>query len=300
MSIRGIVEFAALIASQGYQIIESPRPISQTALQETWAASRDWLVQLMRELDELTAAAGALPPTERAELWPRFETALNQIFATEMLIRVLGGVFAARKNEPGGEEDAVVARNMLILQLQARQRALMVLVDGPACARGDIARVDRLRRKIERWTDMLLGPLVFRYEVEEFAFEAQRAREFGQDDFENDGPGNRQCTWQLLLAGLRTSFPDEEHPSAAPHPWPEVLCNAALRCLPVDASYADGPFRGTLATRIIRSGLKPEKSPSREILAAFRRPLTGLLTPVPSAQPGISFAKLRREQRSDD
>src|SRR5690606_33057442 len=73
----------------------------------------------------------------------------------------------------------------------------------------DQISLDRFRRRMERWTDALLGPLVAEYGIDEFAFDSQRAREFSRDGLQGPLRGAAERVMPLLLAGLSTAVPPQ-------------------------------------------------------------------------------------------
>lgn len=293
-----IAEFAALIASQNSQIIESPQPIRSSHLQGVWTTSRNWLVEVVERLDELSAAEDRESTPGRHEMQPGLEEMLEIAFTSEMLLRVWGAVLTAQDNSAVGGDGsaATIARHLLVLQLHARQRALSVLVH-EQLSLADVARIDRLRRKVERWADLLLGPLVLQHDTGEFAFDARRAREFGRDYFDDQTSSQHEWTWRLLITGLHSSFAKSLLTRASAQSGLQLLCDAILKCIPADAFYSDGSPRGALSARISRSGLKPESAPQRISPQAIQTLLSPSTTAKTIGETGISFSKLLRKQR---
>jgi hypothetical protein len=83
---------------------------------------------------------------------------------------------------------------------------LSVIAEGRILALGQIIELNRLRRRLERWADMLLSHFAGLIDTAEFAFEPARARDFA-DDLDRDSVGeNRQFTSELVLSSVRASF----------------------------------------------------------------------------------------------
>ena len=67
-------------------------------------------------------------------------------------------------------------------------------------------RRNRLRRRVERWCDVLLGGLLHEFDAREFAFEPARAEDFAADlARQRNDPAGRNA-WRLLLVSLRNAF----------------------------------------------------------------------------------------------
>jgi hypothetical protein len=90
--------------------------------------------------------------------------------------------------------------------LEARRRLLSLLADGRAIELPHAVELNRFRRRVERWGDMLLAHLADTVDVAEFAFEPDRARDFAEDLDREAARAERRFTCQLVLASIRASF----------------------------------------------------------------------------------------------
>ena len=300
MSIHQITEFAALIAAQGRPFIESPQPIGNAQLQLSWQAARSRLIEELRRIDACidgeTIPAHNTHPIQPE--WDRLAPLIEEVFATEMLTRVWSGVLAARDRLHPLCGYGAVARNIFVLQLKVRQRALKLLVDG-AARNKDVTRIaaaDRTRRKLERWTDLLLAELVLRDKVVDYACDARRAREFGIDYFQNQTHATYQSTWTLLIAGMRAAFPATDVAKLDTTSLPEDLFRAILECLPVDAFFKNGPSLALRSMRNKRIHLTADCPPSDALVR--RTPSIAVPCSMQVSRPEdvVSFSKLRRPQ----
>ena len=300
LTIHQITEFAALIAAQSRPVIESPHPIGDEQLQVCWQAARSQLIDELRRIDACVDGETnpADDPHPSQPQWVRLAPLIEEVFATEMLTRVWSGVLAARDRLHPLCGYGAVARNILVLQLKVRQRALKLLVDGAATDK-DITRIaaaDRTRRKLERWTDLLLAELVLRDKVVDYACDARRAREFGIDYFQNQTHATYQSTWTLLIAGMRTAFPAIDAAKRDSASLPEDLFRAILGCLPVDAFFKNGPSLSLRSMRNKRIHLTADRSPSDAIVQRTPRMTIPRSIQVSLPADGISFSQLRRPQ----
>ena len=90
--------------------------------------------------------------------------------------------------------------------MEARHRVLRLLVRSPDIETQGAMKLNHLRRRAERWIDMLVGHLLPLGDVTEFAIDAKRAADFAEDfDYQSRRKGGRQM-WPLLQAALRTAF----------------------------------------------------------------------------------------------
>src|SRR5213076_1261354 len=152
----GLAELAALLAIHAPAIVEQRRPLAPGSRQTYWAASKCRLDRWGRVLRQLTAAeAEAQLPAPLA--WPRVGPILEEILVSELLTRVWTATAAASDAALGEQELEPVARSVFTAHLDARRRVLSLIAEGRVLALGQIIELNRLRRRLERWTDMLLS-----------------------------------------------------------------------------------------------------------------------------------------------
>ena len=133
---------------------------------------------------------------------------LEEILASELLTRLWTAAAAAYDAARGDQELSPVARNIFSGHLDARRRLLALLADGRVILLPEAVQLNHLRRRVERWTDMLLAHLAPLIDIEEFAFEPARARDFAEDLDHESAHAETRFTSQLVLVSLRASFAD--------------------------------------------------------------------------------------------
>jgi hypothetical protein len=205
MHVRELVELAALVAVHSSVIIRGEGQLATAASQQYWAASKCRLDRWGRVLRQL-AAAGGEPLRPATLAWPRVRPVLEEILVSELLTRLWTAVAAACDAATGEEEAGVVARNVFAGHLDARRRLLELLADGRVIELPQAVQLNHLRRKVERWTDLLLAHVSRGVDSGEFAFERQRARDFADDLDHDAASADCRLTSHLVLASLRASF----------------------------------------------------------------------------------------------
>jgi hypothetical protein len=133
---------------------------------------------------------------------------LEEILASELLTRLWTAAAAAYDAARDDQELSPVARNILSGHLDARRRLLALLADGRVILLPEAVKLNHLRRRVERWTDMLLAHLAPLINIEEFSFESARARDFSEDLDHESAHAETRFTSQLVLVSLRASFAD--------------------------------------------------------------------------------------------
>ncbi len=131
---------------------------------------------------------------------------VEEILLAELALRTWTAVLYAYDRKRNSDEAEPIARSILLGHLDIRQRALALIIHSPFIAASEAVELNRLRRRTERWTDLLLGYLGQHYPVRELAFDADRASEFAADLHQQQRKAAGDQSWKLTLASLRMAF----------------------------------------------------------------------------------------------
>lgn len=284
VSLRAVAEVALLTSLQSSTFIDRLR-CPEASVTAYWKHARTLQQRWWRELEAWRQRFGLPHGLHRSEITAALSAMLEEYFVAELLTRVWTGILIAADRHDRTLGFEALARNVFLGQLQARRRALMLMLDAPAALQDAVVPADRLRRRCERWTDMLLGHLVEQYDLGEFVFEPARAREFGEERRQDPDSTNRPVHL-LLQTGLRLAFnnhlPRDRLLGAEYAP----LLRSILACFPGSAFDSSGLLRSAWQTRLERGSTLPESSP----------PIKSDLPvdPVTTPRSTLSFAALRR------
>ncbi|HEX7449459.1 MAG TPA: hypothetical protein VF306_18020 [Pirellulales bacterium] len=241
MQAQDFVELAALVADNASGLIEAGRPLSDDALVQYWSASKCRLQRWSKSLKQLSAAGsvGIQPPhwlgsggsTATA---PLNASAINgllaEILTSEVLTRVWAATATAHDRRRNAGDVEPIVRSVYAGHLEARNRTLVVLARGPGVSTHDAVALNRLRRRAERWTDLLLGRVTLDADVSEFTFDAEVAREFAHDFRGQHAWQRGGQAWSLALASLRASFHDEPKTTTGNEAFNKQIAAAVLAC----------------------------------------------------------------------
>ena len=230
MHIRETVELGALVAAHGGTLIACREGISQNCLEQYWCASRcrfDRWAQSLKSYDERLRAAEA---PERAALWRSIRPTLEEILTGELLTRAWTAVAVAHDRAYGRAVAGPVARSVFVSHLEARNRALNVMVYGQGFSVDEAVALNRIRRRTERWTDMLLGYLIQYYDVRAVAFDAGRVLDFADSLQRETSKSSGRPAWQLIVSSLRSAYQSDLSPTSPSGPWNERIVDGILSC----------------------------------------------------------------------
>ncbi len=203
MHVRELVELAAVVTSHAPTFVCRGITPGESRLDEYWLASR---CRLERWGLALRAYHTNIHATKATAAWQAVRPIIEEVLASELLTRVWTAVMTAHDQQHGTSECEPIVRSVLIGHREARNRAMNIMVYGRGFSVEEGVVLNRLRRRVERWTDMLLGRLIQRYDVDSLAFDPQRAREFAADLRFEQKHFPRDHAWNLALASLRATF----------------------------------------------------------------------------------------------
>ncbi len=201
LNARDLVELAALISHHGPVIIAGRFELSGESLEQYWVASKCRLDRWLRALQPRIVEPGG--SQNRAATLPGV---IEEIFTSELLTRVWTAILAARSKLHDQSDGEMIARSVMLSHMEARNRALKLLLHGTHLNQQIAVELNRLRRRSERWSDVLVGRLLQTAEVAAFAVDSERAREFALDLHYQSGLISDAQVWGLLMASLRAAF----------------------------------------------------------------------------------------------
>ncbi len=228
-----MIETATMLSAHSADVIYNRDAIPDEALYRYWRNARECHVYW---LSRLNSAAGplvdisAIPPSAEIPV-PResavplvgqagdsspdrpLTNVIQDVFASEILIRIWTAILTSHDRVQKGKQTEPIARNVLIGQLQLRRHALEAMVSRIGDRRtnettDEVHQIDVFRRRCERWCDLLIGHLLYQFPVEEFAFDVERARDFGEQHLQERFKNSEHVIWQLVRGGARLAFPD--------------------------------------------------------------------------------------------
>lgn len=270
MNLRQIVELTGILSAHSPNFIETAGPIPRDALARYEDVSqiriRNWLAML----DELPKEIMETPAHLRHRVWQRAEMMLVDVLVGGMIARVWGSVLTACDRSRRAFSAEKVARSVLAGQLQAQQGVLRMLVNGPHLTLERVVGLDRLRRKIERWTDLFMGHVVRRYALADFAFDLERALDFGEEQLHESWGPRPQRIWELYFLCLRSAFPDCRLPNGIRGEWRDELFRSMLGCFSPDLFLDDGRMKSVALQRLLHAGTRREGPPAPSAHASAR------------------------------
>ncbi|MBC8116131.1 MAG: hypothetical protein H7062_17230 [Candidatus Saccharimonas sp.] len=290
LSVKSLVEVALLASRVGRCAIEDRCEPSSNSLRDFWQQTRELQKHWTSRLDAWSAETDP-------ELSQLAELSI-QLFTSELLTRVWSTVLLGIDQQTGRDDLSRIARNAVSGLLQVRHGVMSRLLQQPDSLSKHVAEIERMRRRCDRWADLLIGNLAGSRELFEFAFEVERARDFATESMDYDPSTGPHPVEHLVAAGLRMAFLGQLPETPLTEPAFLRLVQSILGALPQEAFHRDGPLRSVLERRVSSRMLRDEPLPASmlDALASESAPsTTESFDTIPF--PGISFSKLRRRPK---
>lgn len=251
MHARELIELAALVSTHGPSLVQSGEPIPADAVEQYWTGSKVRLDRWTRNLKQFARLLDAdVGQHECEKLWPAVRGTFEEILTGEILTRVWTAVLCTYDRSRGTDEVEPVARSVMLGHVEARHRVLTLLVRGTGMEKEEAARLNRLRRRSERWIDLLVSRLAGIHDVEEFAVDPVRSRDFARDQAGRRGVQENRLAGPLLQTSLREAF---EHDLGDESPNADLnaqIAGGILACFPPGLFDSAELFRSMWLARL--------------------------------------------------
>jgi hypothetical protein len=261
VNLRALVELTAMISAHSPNLIESGARLPIDPLQRYWSCSRAQGRLWLSRLTDFPAEVATAPAERRLFLWQRMQPLVADVFAGDLTARVWGAVLAARDCQSGEICAGPIARSVLLQHESVRRRVLQLMLESPGFSAEDFSRLDRLRRRLERWNDVFVGHLVRRYGLSEFAFDPERAYEFGDEQLADSWETGDFQVWDMYLVCLRSVLPEASLPGGRLADLRHEIARTMLAAFPREAFLEFGPLKSVRLRRLLSGNPRSEMHP---------------------------------------
>jgi hypothetical protein len=232
-------EVAALISAHSYLVLDHPDPLGNAVLGDFYIHSRNRFNRWFRNLKDVESGVTIRTPRHLIGLSPvrpPIQSITEQIVISDLLNRVWSVAVIANDRKRQEDRAESLAKNVLKGHSVVRQKALRLCVEEKSLTARQMTHIQQLQVSAERWSDLLCCTLMGQFEIWEYAYDLNRAKEFYEERFGRGELQARSPVWNLILAGLRHSFKDAEGLSAPLHDDDRLVTRAILDAFPVGDS----------------------------------------------------------------
>ncbi|UUO05872.1 hypothetical protein M4951_21200 [Blastopirellula sp. J2-11] len=250
MHARDQVQLAALLATHAPFQIRTMNQISPKGLEQYWTHSKSRLDRWGRLLKDHSESIKEAPTAQLPGHWDTIRPILEEILISDVLTRVWTALCIAFDRIHRGESSEATVRSVFIGHLEARNRALNLMVYGRGLDADLAVKLNRLRRRTERWTDMLLGYVSVATDVKNMGFDNERVQEFSRDIREQARDGSHSAGWPLLLSSALDAFRSSTIDAPAHPHLNQRITAAIMSCFGPELFDSTGVIRPLWELRI--------------------------------------------------
>lgn len=165
--------------------------------------------------------------------WPAASTVVEEIFVSEFLTRIWSAAVLAHDTYQESDELFGLAHSVHISHIESRNRAMRLLLSNQALNEKEFDRLNRLRRKVERWTDMFLARVTDLKIARMFAFDENRVSDF-HEEIDESSPMDHSRRNQLMIASFTAELSQFQSQWAANPELNRKISSSLLACFPSD------------------------------------------------------------------
>ena len=110
--------------------------------------------------------------------WPAIEIVVQEMLLSDLLTRIFSAAMVTHDVYHDSDELRGLAHGIHIGHIEAKNRALRIMLKGQVANEQAFEDMNALRRRIERWTDLFLAQLPVCQESDLFAFDLSRLNDF--------------------------------------------------------------------------------------------------------------------------
>ncbi|MBL9122861.1 MAG: hypothetical protein JNG90_04465 [Planctomycetaceae bacterium] len=248
MHARDLLELAAVVASHAPTLLAPQVSLATPSLERYWTASKSRLDRWGHALKRLAGQGSAFRQRERT--WLMGARLVEEILASEVLTRVWTAYLAAHDRRRQVAESEPIGQSIYVGHLEARNRAVHLLLCDPSIPAELAVRLNRLRRRAERWTDLLIGRMLTVSDVSAYAAMPQRCREFADDLQHQEEQAAAAVVWPLTLSALRGAFAEGLDPLPANPDLNAAIANSILGACGAEPFDNSGLLRSAWMARL--------------------------------------------------
>ena len=243
MRLHDLADLAALLSRHSLHVIEQDSPRVEALAEHFWVHSRRLKNLWEQGLEDADAAGARDEWSEQAE----------EFLTADLLSRVWGGLLLGMSDRHRAFRARGLTLQVLGWNLTIRNSLLKTMSIRWDQWGGHVPRLDLLRRRMERWTDLLLSPLILRHPVDGACFSVERAFDAAPAYDQSRYHAGHAGLWNLTGAALRSSIPARTLAQGARLKIHSELTSSILSAFPATAFDSAGLLRSETLRRIFQT-----------------------------------------------
>ena len=165
--------------------------------------------------------------------WAALEIVIQEIIQTELLTRVWSATVLSHDWYRRSDELHGLAHSVHLSHTEVKNRALRLMLDSKNDGVKAVERLNNLRLRIERWTDVFLGQLPYKDIATQFAFDKKRVIDFHAERQEAFGE-EMETRQRVFQASFATDLLRSQSKYSANPELNQDIAAGVLACFPTD------------------------------------------------------------------
>lgn len=226
-----LAEIGSWVAIHSANLVYGEREQPMLSATAYWSASK---IRLQRWVTALKMFDQDVRNTDaQHDPWPALEIVVQEILLSELLSRVWSATVMTHDWYHQSDELHGLVHSVHVSHIEAKNRALRILLAGQASNETAFDRMNRVRRRLERWTDLFLGQLPRSDKSIVFSFDGNRVQDFNKEQrhFVGQEFSARQ---RVLMASFATDLMKDHTQFAANPELNREIASGILACFPSD------------------------------------------------------------------
>lgn len=240
-----LAQLAGLVSYHGPVFLRAAVGLTADRLEPYWTASKCRLERWQRGLKAACEVNRSPRDVDRVP------GLIEEILLSEVLTRVWSALVIAVDRAGGANEASPLVRNIFTGHQEARHRTLRLLLSETGLPLEEAVQLNRLRRRAERWTDLLLGHLWQEEADGELAFDRRRAADFASDHRDDRVAQVSPHAWPLLFASLQAAFQQRLDARSPNFDLNEQIASGILACFGPDLFDGIGTVHSLWVVRLM-------------------------------------------------
>jgi hypothetical protein len=226
-----LAEIGSWVAIHSANLIYGEKEQPMLSATTYWTSSK---IRLQRWVTALKMFESDIKdPQPMHDPWPALEIVVQEILMSEMLTRIWSATVLTHDWYHQSDELHGLVHSVHVSHIEAKNRALRLLLIGQAANETAFDRLNNMRRRIERWTDLFLGQLPRGDKSSIFGFDRNRVRDFNKE--QRHSVGKEFATRQkILLMSCGADLLTDRVEYAANPELNREIASGILACFPSD------------------------------------------------------------------
>ncbi|MFK7769030.1 MAG: hypothetical protein AB8B55_17540 [Mariniblastus sp.] len=232
-----LAELASWVATHSGNLVYGEQDQPMLVASTYWTASK---VRIQRWVTALKMFENDFEDVKKGhDPWHALEIVVQEILMSEVLTRIWAAAVLNHDWYHQKDEMHGLAHSIHVSHIEAKNRAIRIMLRGQATNEEAFDRMNELRRRLERWTDLFLGQLPDGERASTFGFDRNRVKDFNREQRDSTGPefAMRQ---KVLFASFSTDLQRNRIKYSANPELNRDIASGILACFPSDRFDSNG------------------------------------------------------------